>query len=26
LDWFVVVIWSGVSNINFSNKNGLVWV
>ena len=27
LDWFVVlVVWSGVGNINFPNENGLVWV
>ena len=27
LDWLVVVvIWSGVGNINFSNMSGLVWV
>jgi len=26
-DWFmVVVVWSGVGNINFPNVNGLVWV
>ena len=27
LDWFVVVVvWSGVDNINFCYENGLVWI
>jgi len=27
LDWFVVVVvWSGVGNINFPIENGFIWI
>ena len=26
LDWFVVVVWSGMSNISFSYENELAWI